>query len=280
MSAFNNAGFALFSDNLIGFAADPWICLPIAAAVIIGGLGFPVLFELRRRLRRPRRWSLHTRITVGMTVVLLVAGTRVPAAGGVGQPRHARPARPDGRLLAGFFNAAMPRTAGFNSLDLGQLEPGTLLGTDVLMFIGGGRAGTAGGIKVTTFALLLFVIWAEMRGEPEVTRPGPPDRAAGLAPGPDRRAVSRRRRGDRPPSCCWRSRTIGLRRGAVRDGVRVRHRGAVHRHHRRTCRPAGQLVLVALMFIGRLGPITLVSALALRERHRLFHLPEGRPLIG
>ena len=75
ISAFNNAGFALFSDNMIGFAADPWICLPIAAAVILGGIGFPVLFELRRRLLGPRQWSLHTKLTVGTTVVLLISST-------------------------------------------------------------------------------------------------------------------------------------------------------------------------------------------------------------
>ena len=73
-----------------------------------------------------------------------------------------------GRLLAGFFQAVMPRTAGFNSLDYGQMHDGTLLGTDALMFIGGGSAGTAGGIKVTTFVLLMFVIVAEVRGEKHV----------------------------------------------------------------------------------------------------------------
>ncbi|MGW7357263.1 potassium transporter TrkG [Streptomyces sp. NPDC054802] len=64
VTAFNNAGFALYSDSLMGFVTDPWICLPITAAVIAGGLGFPVLFEPRRRWRRPRSWSLHTKILV------------------------------------------------------------------------------------------------------------------------------------------------------------------------------------------------------------------------
>jgi trk system potassium uptake protein TrkH len=74
ISAFNNAGFALYSDNIIGFADDPWICIPLMVAVILGGIGFPVLFEVGRRLRRPlkdrsRRWSLHTRLTVTVTAV-------------------------------------------------------------------------------------------------------------------------------------------------------------------------------------------------------------------
>ncbi len=75
VSAFNNAGFALYSDNIIGFADDPWICVPLLVAVVLGGIGFPVLFEVGRHLRgRSRRWSLHTRMTVTVTAVLLVLG--------------------------------------------------------------------------------------------------------------------------------------------------------------------------------------------------------------
>ena len=74
-----------------------------------------------------------------------------------------------GKSVAGLFQGVQPRTAGFNSIDTGALNPETLLGTDVLMFIGGGSAGTAGGIKVTTFAVLLFVIVTEVRGDPSVT---------------------------------------------------------------------------------------------------------------
>ena len=73
-----------------------------------------------------------------------------------------------GRLLAGFYHSAMTRTAGFNGLNIAQRHPGTLLGSDVLMVIGGGSAGTAGRIKVTTFAVLLFAILAEVRGDPDV----------------------------------------------------------------------------------------------------------------
>jgi Trk-type K+ transport system membrane component len=75
VSAFNNAGFGLYADNLVGFATDWWICAPIMLAVIIGGLGFPVILELRRRLRHPGSWSVHTKITVLMTVLLLVSSS-------------------------------------------------------------------------------------------------------------------------------------------------------------------------------------------------------------
>jgi trk system potassium uptake protein len=278
VSAFNNAGFALFSDNLIGFATDPWICLPIAAAVILGGIGFPVLFELRQRLLRPRQWSLHTKLTIGMTVVLLVSSTVFLTLAEWGNPRTLGQLEPSEGLLSGFFNATMLRTAGFNSLDPGQLYSGTLLGSDVLMFIGGGSAGTAGGIKVTTFVLLLFVIWAEVRGEPEV-------RVL------DRRIEPR----------VWRQalsvalfsvaavvistfvlvQLTGLSFDAVLyESVSAFATVGLSTGITASLPPAGQLVLIALMFIGRLGPISLVSALALRERHRLYHMPEGRPLIG
>lgn len=74
VSAFNNAGFGLYPDSMVRFVDDPFVCLPIAVAVIAGGLGFPVLFELRQHLRTPRRWSVHTKITIGTTVVLLIVG--------------------------------------------------------------------------------------------------------------------------------------------------------------------------------------------------------------
>ncbi len=84
-------------------------------------------------------------------------------------PRTLGPMSVTGKLVAGFFQGVQPRTAGFNSISTGELNPETLLGTDVLMFIGGGSAGTAGGIKVTTFAVLLFVIITEIRGDRDVT---------------------------------------------------------------------------------------------------------------
>jgi trk system potassium uptake protein TrkH len=278
ISAFNNAGFALFSDNLIGFAADPWICMPIAAAVIFGGIGFPVLFELRHRFLRPRRWSLHTKLTIGMTVVLLISSTVFLLLAEWGNPRTLGQLEPSDRFLSGFFNATMLRTAGFNSLDPGQLKSGTLLGSDVVMFIGGGSAGTAGGIKVTTFVLLLFVIWAEVRGDVEVSVL---DRR--IEPRVWRQALS---------VALFSVAAVVISAFVLVHMTQISFDAVLYESVSAfatvglstgitaTLPPAGQLVLIALMFIGRLGPISLVSALALRERHRLYHVPEGRPLIG
>jgi trk system potassium uptake protein len=263
---------------MIGFAGDPWICLPIAAAVILGGIGFPVLFELRRRLLQPRRWSLHTKLTIGMTVFLLISSTVFLTLAEWGNPRTLGQLAPSDRLLSGFFNATMLRTAGFNSFDPGQLNSGTLLGSDVLMFIGGGSAGTAGGIKVTTFVLLLFVIWAEVRGDAEVSIL---DRR--IEPRVWRQALS---------VALFSVAAVVISTFVLVEITQISFDAVLYEvvsafatvglstGITATLPPAGQLVLVVLMFIGRLGPISLVSALALRERHRLFHLPEGRPLIG
>ncbi len=278
VSAFNNAGFALYSDSLIGFVTDPWVCLPIAAAVIIGGLGFPVLIEVRRQRRRPSRWSLHTRITLLLSAVLLVAGTAFITLAEWSNPATLGPLDGPGKLLAGFFQGVMPRTAGFNSLDTAAMSNGTWLGTEVLMFIGGGSGSTAGGIKVTTFAVLLVVIWSELRGDPDVTLF---DRR--IAPAAQRQALAVALLSVAAVmtttiiitlTSAWSLdqalfevisafATVGLSTGITADLA-----------------PAHQVLIVLLMFIGRLGPVTLGVALALRERQRLFRHPEGAPLIG
>jgi potassium uptake TrkH family protein len=279
VSAFNNAGFALFSDSMIRFATDPWICLPIVLAVVLGGIGFPVLFELGRRIRAgTRRWSLHVRITVITYGLLLVVGVAAFLIAEWHNPATLGPLGVGGKTIVGLFHGVMPRTAGFNSVDVGQLYPATLLLTDMLMFIGGGSAGTAGGIKVTTFAVLAFVIAAEVRGEPTVhvlgrRLPTSVQRQAltvallgvGLVAVSTMTLLSLTpfRLDDVLFEVVSAFGTVGLSTGITAD-----------------LPPAGQLVLTALMFLGRLGPITLASALALRDRVRRYERPEERPIVG
>jgi trk system potassium uptake protein TrkH len=279
ISAYNNAGFALYSDSLMGFATDPVMVLPITVAVVIGGLGFPVILEvLRRRRRTVRGWSLHTRVTAFTYGLLLVVGTVAVLVMEWWNADTLGPLAWYHKLLAGLTHGVMPRTAGFNTLDVSQFEPTTLLFTDVLMFIGGGSAGTAGGIKVTTFALLAFVILAEVRGEPTVhvlnrRLPGHVQRqaltVALLAVGAvmigtlTLLALTSFRLDDVLFEVVSAFGTVGLSTGITADVP-----------------AAGQLVLTVLMFVGRLGPITMASALALRERPRRYELPEERPIVG
>ena len=277
VSAFNNAGFALFSDNLMGFLTDGFVLMPISIAVIIGGVGFPVIVEVLRN-RRPRTWSLHTRLTLAMTAVLLVGGTAFITLTEWSNPGTLGALDPAGKLLGGWFHAVQPRTAGFNAWDYGAVTDETLLGTIMLMFVGGGSAGTAGGLKVTTFIVLFFVIVAEVRGDEDViafdrridhrvVRQATTVALLGVAAVVGGTMLLTELT-DLPFRAVLFETTSAFATVGLSTGITPQ------------IGDPGQLVLVALMFLGRLGPITLVSALALRERNRRYRFPEGAPLIG
>jgi len=278
VSSFNNAGFALLGDSLVEVRTDPWIMPTITAAFVLGGLGFPVLLELRRSLRTPRRWSVHTKLTLITTGVLFLVGIVLIVAFEWTNPDTLGPMGVAEKLAVGGFSGMTPRTVGFHVLDYGAMTEPSLLVTIVLMFIGGGSASTAGGIKVTTFALLAFVILSELRGDPEVTilrrrsSPRTQRRAltvallavAAVAIGamvlvlvtPDPLAESL----FEATSAFG---TVGLSTGATSD------------------LPApGRLVMILLMLMGRLGPWTLGAALVLRRRQQLVRYPEEGPIIG
>nr|WP_253181893.1 potassium transporter TrkG [Cellulosimicrobium cellulans] len=278
VSAFNNAGFGLHPDSLVGFVGDPWVCVPLCVAVVVGGIGFPVLFELYRRRVRPSRWSLHTKLTVLTTGVLLAGGTVFFLAAEWGNPRTLGGLGVGERVLAAVTQSVMARTAGFNSLDTSAMNSGTWLGTDVLMFVGGGSAGTAGGIKVVTFAVLAFVIWSELRGDPDVTAF---DRR--VSPATQRQAVSVALLGVAavlvPTLVITATSPFGLDRVLFEVTSAFSTTGLSTGITADLTAPH-QLVLVGLMFLGRLGPITFGTALALRARPRLFRRPESAAVIG
>ncbi|MDG6109872.1 TrkH family potassium uptake protein [Dactylosporangium aurantiacum] len=278
VSAFNNAGFSLYSDSFMGFVGDPWICGTVAVAVVLGGLGFPVMLELYREWRKPRYWSIHTRLTVWGSATLLVIGIGAVTAFEWSNPATLGPLNWWQSLVGGMFSGISPRTAGFNSIDYAAVRPETLAFTNVLMFIGGGSAGTSGGIKVTTFFLLAFVIWAEVRGEDDVNV------GARRVPTPTvRQAVTVALLGvgtvaagtlalllltDLPFDRVLFEATAAFSTAGLSTGIT----GSLP--------AAGQLTLVALMFIGRVGTITVASAIALRHRKLRYRRPEEQPIIG
>lgn len=278
ISSFNNAGFSLFSDNLMGYVSDPVVSLTISLSVILGGLGFPVILQVLKHWRRPLLWSMNTRIVLWATPILLVAGTVYITAIEWNNPGTLGALDWPSKILAGFFQSVQTRTAGFNSIDIGQASDATLFGMSALMFIGGGPAGTAGGIKVTTFAVLFFILLAEVRGEGVVNVFG-----KRLSRAVHRQAIA----------------VVMLATGVVvaatvaimlLSGVRlslvlfetVSAFGTVGLSAGITSGLplAAQLILCALMFIGRLGPITFATALAFRERQVLYQFPKERPIIG
>ncbi|HEX2062801.1 MAG TPA: potassium transporter TrkG, partial [Acidimicrobiales bacterium] len=278
VSAFNNAGFSLFSESLTAFADDPFLLLLVAATIVVGGLGYPVWMQIARRPGRPRRWSLHAKMTVVTTVFLVAAGCALLAWFEWTNPRTLGPMSAPDSFVNSFFHSVTPRTAGFNSIEVASMrEPSRLL-TEILMFIGGGSASTAGGIKVTTFALLGWVMWAELRGDPDVVAFGRrvPNEAqrqaltvALLAIGTVMIATmallttTRLPRGDLLFEAVSALGTVGLSTGVT---------GALS--------TTSQLIVIALMVIGRVGPPTLFAALVLRERERLYRHADERPIIG
>ncbi|MFR9724181.1 TrkH family potassium uptake protein [Streptomyces sp. MS19] len=282
--AYNNAGFGLRADSLTPYAGDPWVLLPVAGAVVVGGIGFPVIVELlrhrsrRRATGRRRGWSLHLKLTLVVSGTLLTAGTVLTLALEWANPGTFGPLGVADKVLNAFFHSAMARTAGFNATDIAAMEPATLLMTCVLMFIGGGAASTAGGIKVTTFAVLAAAMLAEVRGEPTsgVFR-------RTLAPHVLRQALTVALAGVGLVIAS----TIALltmvdarMEFVLFEVVSAFGTTGLSTGVSYDLPPVAQLVMVALMFVGRVGPITLVSALALRDRTRRYQLPEERPIIG
>lgn len=288
VSSFNNAGISLYSDSMVRFVGDPTVVITVSVAFILGGLGFPIIVEFVRRWRSRRRrhggsanvrpWSLHTKITLLATAGLLVVGPVVVTVFEWTNPGTLGPLDTAEKLLAGWFQGTTPRTAGFNTVDIGALNEPTLLFVTTLMFIGAGPASTSGGIKVTTFAVLGYVIWSEVRGETDVN-------------------VFRRRL---PPSMLRQALTvvllaIGLVIGtslvlmALDDlaltsalfeatsafgtvGLSTGVTGSIS--------TVGHVLLVLVMLAGRIGPVTFATALVLRERARAYRFPEERPIIG
>jgi trk/ktr system potassium uptake protein len=278
VSAFNNAGFALYSDNLVGFVDDGWVSLTVTLAVIAGGLGFPVLIELIREPASPGRWSVHTKLTLTMTWVLLAAGTLAILGFEWSNPATFGPLDVPGKLLAGFFQGANPRSAGFNTVDYAEMGETSWLVTEVLMFIGAGSAGTTGGIRVTTFAVLVLMVAAEARGRSTVN-------------------AFRRRIPQAAQRQALAVTLIGL--GAVVAATLAITAQSGLPLSRTTFEAfsafgsaglttgitpqlplSSQNILILLMFLGRIGPITLATALALREREPRYRYPEERPIIG
>lgn len=274
-SAYNNAGFALYTDSLESFAGDPWIILTIAALIIIGGLGFPVIIEL---LRGKGLHSLHGRMVVGVTVTLLVAGTLFIAVAEWSNPATLGPLLLSDKWVNAFFAATSTRTAGFNSLDIAAMHQSTWFATDLLMLIGAGPASTGGGLKVTTLAVVGAITWAQVRGRDRVhvgrwrvsdQVQGQVVTLLGLAFGLIMTATMALMAFTpyRLDQCLFEAvsafATVGLTTG-ITSSLPV----------------AAQAVIIVVMLVGRIGPFTLAAALSMRHQPLLYDRPVGNVLIG
>jgi len=277
VSAFNNAGFSLFSDSFMGYHDNPLILLTAATQFMIGGIGFIVLTDIAV-VKKWRNFSLHTRIMITGTIILLVSSVLI-----IGLLEWTNPntvgALPNTaqKIYAVMFEAATPRTAGFNSLDTSALRDSTALFMMILMVIGGGSMSTAGGIKVTTAAFLLLATIAFFRNTGRV-------RAFGYSIGLDQGlkvmalttislfiillglfviiATHDFDFLDAAFEVVSAFGTVGLSRGITGELNLI-----------------GELVICVIMFLGRIGPLTL-GVFMMSKTPPLTKFPEGKIFLG
>jgi Trk-type K+ transport system membrane component len=292
LMTFNQAGFALYSDSMISFANDPWIIFSIFIFATLASFGFPVLAEIRDRLKlkvmarlgmvadytMPRQWSLNSRIVLWASLLLLVLGGVAIAVAEWDNPATLGALDPFQKLVASFFTSSMTRSTGLNSIDTGAMDPGTWIGMNMLMFIGGASASTAGGIKIGTAVVLFYIVLTEIRGDAAVNVGN-----RRLPRSMQRQALTILTiyslvvigallllRFTTPFSTdqilfevISAAGTVGLSTGITAD---------LPEH--------AKFLLSLLMLFGRLGPIVVATSLALRKTKRHFEYPRESPLIG
>lgn len=288
VSAFCNAGFALFSDNLESFRADPWITLTVAGLIILGGISFGVINDGKRAVGRflgrllgyktaeSRGASLNTRAVVALTLILLTSGLAIfyllehegaMASYGLGE-----------QYLSAFFQSVTLRTAGFNTVPFGHLRDATLLFMILFMFIGGASGSTAGGIKVNTLTAIgaYFASFLRRERTVRVGRQAIPTDKVGraflilvfglVAVFLGVFALSLSEGGAFLPllfETVSAFGTVGLSTGLTAG-----------------LSPTGKTVIIALMFLGRLGPLTILSAARRRTVKTAIEYPDGDLAIG
>lgn len=278
ISAFNNAGFSTWGDSVTRFVADGWVLVSLMLAIVVGGIGFPVLHETLLRRGQRHMASIHTILTLWGTGVLLLLGAVVLLLTESNNPKTFGSLDWPARLLATAFTSVSARTAGFNAIDIGGLTLEALNLHFLLMFIGGGSAGTAGGVKVTTFLVLLLIVWNEIRGHQDVEF-----RGRRISTSVQRQALT----------------ILVLSAGAIVLATLaiipmtplpfekvlfevISAFGTVGLSTGITAElpPPGQSILIILMFTGRVGVVTLAAAIAVNHTRRGYRFPEEKPIVG
>ncbi len=276
ISAFNNAGFALSADSLMSFVGDPVINIIITGMFIAGGLGFVVWIDLYKE-RRWNKLGIYTRAMIVSTVIINVAAMLIFLALEWKNPATLAGLDIGEKLWASWFQATTPRTAGFNTIDTSGYNDGTTVLTILLMFIGGGSMSTASGIKLMTFVVLILSTYSFLRKRPEIrflNRSVPEDtvrKAFAIAVLSlaliwsclflltSTHSISFL---DAVFEVVSAFGTVGLSRGATSE-----------------LNMFGQLLIMFLMFFGRIGPLTLGYLLATPTISRIRH-PKVNIAVG
>ncbi|MDX2175591.1 MAG: potassium transporter TrkG [Candidatus Sumerlaeia bacterium] len=290
VSAFCNAGFGLFPDNLMSYRGDLLVNSVVMGLIVAGGLGFVVYADLTHLARNWRRTprpkiSLHTRVVMVTTVILIVGGALV-----MGALEVANPAMGDSfveRLLSPLFLSVTCRTAGFNTVDIGALSNATLLVAILLMAVGGSPGSTAGGLKTTTLALLHMMILSRARNRPHVEifdRTAPPETVAkalavtaGYALAVLAGVVALEVI-EAPHLSGLDSRSLFLPH--LFEVVSALGTVGLSTGITASLQPGSQLVIILCMFLGRLGPLIVAASLVGQAKRLDYTLPREEILVG
>ncbi|QCQ16917.1 TrkH family potassium uptake protein [Microbacterium sp. RG1] len=276
--SFTNTGFTPNADGLAPFSHDYLFMTVLMIGVFLGSIGFPVIFTLWRHQWHVRHWSLHTKLTLITTVILFFAGAVVFVSLEYDNPLTFGGMDAWDTTFQSFFLSAMTRSGGFSVVEIGDLHGSSLLVGSMLMFVGGGSASTAGGIKVTTLAVLALSVWSEAKGRPSVQAfgrriPSDVQRVAlsVVAWGATIVAISTITIAQITKADVDKVlfdvvsgfATVGLSTGLTSD-----------------LPDPAVYVLAATMFMGRVGTVTLAAAVAASSRSQLYSLPVERPIVG
>ncbi|GHI01574.1 Ktr system potassium transporter B [Neobacillus kokaensis] len=279
VSAFNNAGFGLEPDNLSKWVGDPTVNIVITSLFIIGGIGFFVVADIFEK-RNIVKFSLHTKIVLTVTLFLNVVSTLLIFVLESNNPATLGNLGTTDKWWAAYFQGVVTRTAGFNTIDIGQLTPSSLVLMVGLMFIGASSGSTGGGIKVTTFALLLLALWSVLTNKQDINvfkRRVPASqvfRALSIAVSSMIFifiiffSLTITEKGADVTALIFETvsafGTVGLSTGLTGD-----------------LSPMGRILITIMMFIGRVGPLTMAFALAIRSNNASkIRYAEEKILIG
>ena len=283
VSAFCNAGFDLFGSvhgpfsGITAYVDDITVNLTIAGLIILGGIGFAVIYDCGSS-RAFHKLSLHSKIVLVTTGILIAGGTILIYLFEHANPETLAPLSLQGKLLGSFFQAVTPRTAGYNTIDIGKMYDGSLLFIIILMFIGASPASTGGGIKTSTTAILVLAIWALIRGRNDAECFGrriPKEHIY--------KAFSVMFIAFMLVIISTMALTITEHAGFINILFEVTSAfGTVGLTTGITphLSPAGKMWLILTMFAGRVGPVTLALAIAMRIRKAQVQYPDGKIMIG
>ena len=276
--AFTNTGFAPNAGGLTPFAQDYFFLTVLMAGVFLGSIGFPVIFTLWRHHFHVRRWSLHAKLTVITTVILFFVGAGVFLLLEYDNPETFGEMDAWDTTFQAFFLSAMTRSGGFSIIDISQLNGSSLVVGSMLMFVGGGSASTAGGIKVTTLAVLALAVWSEAKGRPSV-------QAFGRRIPSDVQRVALSVVAWGATICAISTITIGqITKAPIEDVLFDVISGfatvGLSTGLTANLPDPAVYVLALTMFMGRVGTVTLAAAVAATSRSQHYSLPVERPIVG